>query len=212
MEIASFGLIGASSQALEVLDFAAPGSVKFFLSNDPSVIGSTIQDVPVVDIETAKESFVHIPVMPAVGAPGLKQKLVQSWKGSLAPAVVATTAYVSNTAEVGVGSIVAPKAVVMTQAQIGQCVLINAGATISHDTVIGEFTTISPGVNVGGNCTIGEGVFIGIGATVIQGINIASGSYIAAGAVVTKNITEPGTYIGVPARYSNNKNVWALSL
>lgn len=208
----TFGLIGASSQALEILDFAPQGSVKFFLSNQTSEIGASFLDVPVLDLETSDSAVTQIPVFPALGAPGLKRKLLPLWKGELSNALLADSAYVSKTAIVGLGSIVAPNAVLMTNVQIGRSVLINVGATISHDTVIGDFSTVSPGVHIGGNCNIQDGVFLGIGATVIQGVQIASGSYIAAGAVVTKDITKPGTYLGIPAAYANDNKIWATSI
>lgn len=207
-----FGLIGASSQALEILDFAPKASVKFFLSSSKSEIGKSLFGIPIIDLSTSDEEFTHIGVIPAVGAPGLKKALFSEWAGLVCPAVVAPSAYVSINSTLGEGTAVAPNAVIMTNTLIGKCVLINAGATVSHDTVIGDFSTISPGVNIGGNCNIADGVFIGIGATVIQGISIAPGTYIGAGAVVTKDITVPGTYLGIPAYMKSTDNVWANKL
>ena len=48
--------------------------------------------------------------------------------------------------------------------------------------------------------TIGNSTWIGAGATVSNNVNICGECTIGAGAVVVKDITEPGTYIGVPAR------------
>jgi acetyltransferase-like isoleucine patch superfamily enzyme len=45
---------------------------------------------------------------------------------------------------------------------------------------------------------IGNNVFIGSNATILP-VNICDNVVIGAGAVVTKDITEPGTYIGNPA-------------
>jgi sugar O-acyltransferase (sialic acid O-acetyltransferase NeuD family) len=206
------GLIGSGSQALEVLDFSHPGFVSFLLSSNKDHIGSSIKGVTVFDFAEPGEEITSLGVIAAVGAPGLKRKLLSQWNGQLAEAVSALTAYVSPNSTVGLGTIIAPNAVVMTNVQIGESVLINTGATVSHDTVIGDYSTISPGVNIGGNCKIQDGVFVGIGATIIQGVEIAAGSYIGAGAVVTKNITKPGTYVGVPAQFLNENNVWTTSL
>jgi UDP-perosamine 4-acetyltransferase len=35
---------------------------------------------------------------------------------------------------------------------------------------------------------------------VIHGVRIAAGCLVGAGAVVTKDLTEPGTYVGTPAK------------
>ncbi|MCF0112187.1 MAG: acetyltransferase, partial [Erysipelotrichaceae bacterium] len=47
---------------------------------------------------------------------------------------------------------------------------------------------------------IGSMTWIGAGATVSNKISICSNCMIGAGAVVVKNITEEGTYVGVPAK------------
>ncbi len=47
---------------------------------------------------------------------------------------------------------------------------------------------------------IGKRVTIGSNATILP-VNICDDVIIGAGSVVTKNITEPGIYMGVPARY-----------
>jgi acetyltransferase-like isoleucine patch superfamily enzyme len=46
---------------------------------------------------------------------------------------------------------------------------------------------------------IGNGVAIGSGATLLP-VSVCDGAIIGAGAVVTRDITEPGTYEGNPAR------------
>lgn len=50
-----------------------------------------------------------------------------------------------------------------------------------------------------GNVTVGRRTWVGIGASVKNGVTICDNCMIGAGAVVVKNISEPGTYIGVPA-------------
>ena len=206
-----FGIIGAGNQAQEILDFAPEGSVEFLLSSDGEV-GKFIDGCPILNLSTIDSQESLIPVLPGVGAPGLKRKLMSSWEGLIASPVIASSAFVSDKSKVGLGSVIAPNAVLMLNAVIGKFVLINVGATVSHDTLIGDYSTVSPGVNVGGNCSIHEGVFLGIGATVIQGISIAPGTYVGAGELVTEDITRPGTYLGVPAKFHSDKNIWALKL
>jgi acetyltransferase-like isoleucine patch superfamily enzyme len=47
--------------------------------------------------------------------------------------------------------------------------------------------------------TVGDNVSIGSNATILP-VEICNNVIIGAGAVVTKNIVEPGTYAGNPAR------------
>jgi acetyltransferase-like isoleucine patch superfamily enzyme len=53
---------------------------------------------------------------------------------------------------------------------------------------------------INGDCRIGDGVLIGSGAVVLQGKSICDGATVGACSVVTHHITEPGVYVGVPAR------------
>ena len=52
--------------------------------------------------------------------------------------------------------------------------------------------------------TIGNNVYIGSNATILP-VTICDNVVIGAGTVVTKNITQPGTYIGNPAKKLNKK-------
>jgi hypothetical protein len=52
----TFRLIGAGSQAIEILDFAQKGSVEFFLSSAESEIGQMIKGIRVNDLLTFKSN------------------------------------------------------------------------------------------------------------------------------------------------------------
>ncbi len=47
---------------------------------------------------------------------------------------------------------------------------------------------------------------IGSGAIINQGIRICDDVKIGSGTVVIRDITEPGTYVGVPAWRAGNEN------
>lgn len=51
-----------------------------------------------------------------------------------------------------------------------------------------------------GTVKVGRGSWLGIGSIVSNSVNIISDSKIGAGVVVVRDITEPGTYVGVPVR------------
>jgi sugar O-acyltransferase (sialic acid O-acetyltransferase NeuD family) len=208
----SIGLLGFGNQAKEVLDFAKDFNVDFVVSSltDEKIVfadGLTIES----HLFQTNPKF-DLPVLPAVGAPGLKRSLIELWPGNDYISVISDTSWVSKHASIDVGSIISPGSIVMQSCVIGKFVLVNIGATISHDSRIGEYSTISPGVNIAGYCDIGSGVFIGIGATVSHGITIADGTFIGAGANVIKNIDVPGTYVGNPALKISDENVWSVAL
>ncbi len=111
---------------------------------------------------------------------------------------------------------------------IGPFVEIQRNTVIGNDTKIQSHSFICELVNIGNKCFIGHGVMfindlfsnggpargdqskwkhtrignnvsIGSNATILP-VNICDNVVIGAGAVVTKNIIEPGTYIGNPAK------------
>jgi len=66
--------------------------------------------------------------------------------------------------------------------------------------VLEDFVHVSPGSHLAGKVSVGKSSWLGIGSVVSNNVNICSGCNVGAGAVVVKDITEPGTYVGVPAR------------
>ncbi len=111
---------------------------------------------------------------------------------------------------------------------IGPFVEIQKNTVIGNDTKIQSHSFICELVNIGNNCFIGHGVMfindlfsdggpargdkskwketnignnvsIGSNATILP-VKICNNVVIGAGAVVTKDINEPGTYIGNPAK------------
>lgn len=100
----------------------------------------------------------------------------------------------------GAGTVVMAGAIINCCSRIGEGCIVNTGATIDHDNVIEDYVHISPGVHTAGTVEIGKGTWIGIGGVVSNNVNITSGCMIGAGAVVVEDITEAGTYVGVPSR------------
>lgn len=98
------------------------------------------------------------------------------------------------------GTIVMAGAIINCCASIGKGCIINTGATVDHDGVVEDYVHISPGANVAGTVRIGRGCWLGIGSVVSNNISITEGCIIGAGSVVIKDLTEAGTYIGIPVR------------
>ena len=77
---------------------------------------------------------------------------------------------------------------------------MNTCASVDHDCVIGDYVHVSVGSHVAGTVQVGDRTWIGIGSAVSNNLSICNDCMIGAGAVVVKDIDEPGTYVGVPAR------------
>ena len=118
-----------------------------------------------------------------------------SWYTAIHPSAV-----VSPSAVIGEGTVVMPNAVINAEAVVGQHCIINTGAIVEHENQIGNYAHISPRAALAGNVSVGEGTHIGVGVCVKNNLDVCGGCTVGAGAVVVKNIVEPGTYVGVPAR------------
>lgn len=137
---------------------------------------------------------------------GLQRRVIlQRYRalGAHFPALVSPRAYVSAFAGIGDAVMVGHSAVVQPLASLSHGVIVNTSAIVEHGSVIGEFSHVSTRAVVNGDCRIGAGVLIGSGAVVLQGKTICDGATVGAGSVVTRDITEPGVYVGVPARRVN---------
>lgn len=100
----------------------------------------------------------------------------------------------------GVGNYFGPNVTIAPKVNIGSFNYFNRNCSIGHHTKIDAFNHFGPGSTICGRCEFGQKNSIGAGATIIDGIKIADNIIVGAGAVVTKDLLEPGTYVGVPAR------------
>jgi len=107
---------------------------------------------------------------------------------------------IDKTLNIGEGSIICHNCIITVNTTIGKGVLMNTGATVGHDSKVGDFCTLLTNSVVAGHTIIGEGCDIGSGAFILQGKTIVKNTIIAPLTSVLKDINEPGTYAGNPAR------------
>jgi sugar O-acyltransferase (sialic acid O-acetyltransferase NeuD family) len=116
------------------------------------------------------------------------------------PFLVSPDAVLNEEASAGDATVVMDGAVINSGAAIGRGVIVNTNSTIEHDVEIGDWVHVAPGATISGSVVVGRFSMVGAGATIIEGLNIAEGCMIGAGAVVVHDLTEPGVYVGCPAR------------
>jgi sugar O-acyltransferase (sialic acid O-acetyltransferase NeuD family) len=110
-----------------------------------------------------------------------------------------TAQILGNDVSIGKGSIICAGSILTTNIKIGDHAHLNLQTTIGHDCEIGNYFTSAPGVKISGNCRIYDCVYMGTNSSTKQKISIHSFSVIGLNAGVTKNINEPGVYVGTPA-------------
>ena len=193
-------IIGASGHGKVVADIAVLNGYKdiVFLDDDESV--RECAGWPVVGKSTeAPEGEVFV----AVGNAKIRKLIVERYLDRKQPTLVHPSAVIASGVEVGKGTVVMAGAVINPGSIIGNGCIINTSSSVDHDCLINDYCHISVGAHLSGTVMVGEGTWIGAGATVSNNVSICGNCMIGAGAVVIKDIVEPGTYVGVPARKKN---------
>ena len=190
-------LIGASGHGKVVADTAKLCGYTNIVFLDDHAHASECSGFPIVGKSTeAPEGDIFVSIGNAV----VRKKLMERYRERKKPILIHPSAVIADDVEIGQGSVVMAGAVINPGVKIGQGCIINTLSSVDHDCTIGEFCHIAVGAHLCGTVCVGNNTWIGAGATVINNINICGECMIGAGAVVIRDITEPGTYVGVPAK------------
>ncbi|RIV46062.1 NeuD/PglB/VioB family sugar acetyltransferase [Flagellimonas pelagia] len=130
-----------------------------------------------------------------------KIKIAEMLRGSVKFfTFVAEGALIGKNVTLQEGCIICPGAKIGSNVTLGEFCLINLDTIVGHDSIIGKNNSIMPHVDIGGGSVIGNNIFMGTKATVSPRLNIVDNTNLGVGSVIIKDIVEPGTYFGVPAR------------
>ena len=174
-----------------------------FIDDDPTLKGKEIDGYTVAGNCDYLNEQNDVYCVCAVGAAAVRKKIISKLKNIQFATLIDPSVQMSSLVSVGEGSIICAGTIITVDVQIGNHVIVNLDCTIGHDAVLEDFVTLYPSVNVSGQCHIGEAVELGTGMQIIQGRGVCKDTIVGAGAVVVKDITESGTYVGVPAKKMN---------
>lgn len=197
-------IIGASGHGKVVADIAIKmnkwQSIAF-LDDDESIKTSMGLEVigKTADAFTYKE---EADFFVAIGNNAVREKVQEKLLGEGMSVVmlIHPSAIIGTDVEIGIGTVLMAGVVINSSTRIGKGCIINTSASLDHDNNIEDYVHISPGVRIAGTVRVGRDSWLGIGSVISNNVNICSGCKVGAGAVVVKDITEPGTYVGVPVR------------
>lgn len=191
-------VIGAGGHAKVVADIILLRGDRLLGFLDDDITKKSIHGYPVLGTIASAISHPEASFVIAIGDNEIRRQIAHSmslrWYTAIHP-----TAVIAPSAKVGRGSMVMPLAVVHSDAVVGDHSIINTASVVEHDDVIADFVHISSGVALGGTVRIDELSQIGIGSCVKHGVHICANCIIGAGAAVVSDVSEPGTYIGIPA-------------
>lgn len=189
-------LYGSSGHGLVISDIVASQGRQVVAFFDDNPKGECFAGVPyrlsVGEIDT--------PVIISIGSNRVRKLIAERESSLVFTSAVHSSAIISPSATIGMGSVVMQGAIIQAEAAIGNHVIINTAATIDHECVIGDYAHISPNATLCGCVSVGVGAHIGAGAVVIQGISIGEWATVGAGAVVIRDVPAGVTVVGNPAR------------
>lgn len=188
-------IIGASGHGKVIADIIEKSGDKVvgFLDDDLSkngVIG------PVSDCVKYKDKYFII----GIGNIEIRKRIAEEYPELSYYTAVHPTAVLSGDVKIAEGTTVMANAVINASAVVGKHSIINTASVVEHDNIIGDYVHISPGAILCGGIKVGDETHIGAGAVVRNNMKICKGVTVGCGACVVKDITECGTYVGVPAK------------
>ena len=196
-------IIGAGGHGKVVADIAEKNGYTDIVFLDDNGSLNECAGFPVVGSTTLLPTFQDdCDFIVAIGNAEARQRIQDSIAGYVAT-LVHPHASISRRVTIGEGSVVMAGAVINSDVVLGKGCIVNTSASVDHDCHIEDYTHVSVGAHIAGNVTVGTRSWVGIGATINNNIFVCNDCMIGAGAAVVHDITETGTYIGVPARKMN---------
>lgn len=200
-------IIGAGGFAREVVwlirrinEVKNTWNIVGFIDANPELLGTELDGYKIVGNDDYLNSKNGDYCVCAVGSSTLRKKIISNLTNVRFATLIDPNVQMSSSTKIGDGSIICAGSIITVDGNIGNHVIVNLDCTIGHDANLDDFVTLYPSVNVSGNVHLGECVEMGTGSKIIQGLNVSNNSIVGAGAVVVRNIEEPGTYVGVPAK------------
>lgn len=194
-------IIGASGHGKVIADIIIKSGDKVIGFLDDGVKkGTQIVGFSVLGKTEDYKNYADCEFVIAIGDSYIREKIANELPVKWYTAIHPTAVISSLDVEIGEGTVVMANAVINSSAKIGKHCIINTGAIVEHDNVLEDYVHLSPNVVLSGIVKVGKSTHIGAGSCTKQVLNIASDCVFGAGSVIVKDITESGTYAGVPVR------------
>lgn len=172
-----------------------------YVDDNVELQGTMIDSYPVLgDCDWLNNQKEEMYAVCAIGNAKVRRLVINKLDNVKFETIIDPKVEMSDKVSIGEGAIICAGTIITVGINIGNHVIINLDCTIGHDAILKDYVTLYPSVNVSGNTVLGECVEMGTGSQIIQGLEVVSETIIGAGAVVVKDVTESGTYVGMPVR------------
>jgi acetyltransferase-like isoleucine patch superfamily enzyme len=158
-------------------------------------VGSEIAGFVALDM---KEAMIRHPA--ALMVPEYEWPLKSDLPRSRLATLVDPSAFVSVTAQIGLGCVIFPHCYVGAHARVGDFLFCLAGTVINHNDIIEDHVTLTSGVVLAGDVLVEADCYLGQGCTVREMVTIGRGSVIGMGSVVLHDVAPNSVVAGNPAR------------
>lgn len=192
-------IIGASGHGKVIADIARKNGYSEIIFLDDNENIHECGSYPVVGKSSEAEKL-DADIIIGIGNASIRKRIQESIADEKITTLVHPNAVIAEDTAIGKGSVVMAGAVINPGTKIGNGCIVNTCSSVDHDCTVGDYVHISVGSHLCGTVSVESETWIGAGTTVSNNISICSGCMIGAGAVVVKDITEAGTYVGVPAK------------
>lgn len=102
---------------------------------------------------------------------------------------------------IGRGTVISPYSSVLLNSKIGNHCLIETYCLVSHYCELGDNVILHSGAMIAGRTKIGNNSMFNFKSSALNGLTICDDVEVGALSTVTKDITQPGRYVGTVARY-----------
>lgn len=203
-------IVGAGGLGKEVVDLILNldrFEIAGFLDDDPYKKNTMINQIPVMgDLGQLDKHRAIKHLIIAIANPAIKKRIahIAGKIGFQFPNLIHPSVVFGSSVSLGQGNIICAGSIVSTEVCLQSFITINPQCGIGHESTLHSYSTLYWGVHLGGNTIIGESCELGTHSCVLQGLQLADNVVLGAGAVTVKNIKEPATYVGIPARKINS--------
>ena len=179
--------------------------------DDFTPVGTIVNNYPILgkldDVEKQYKQGVFDELSIAVGYTRMqyRKEVFERFENIIPFATfIHSSCFIDSTAKIGKGVVIFPQSVLLIDSIIEDNVFLQINCSIADVSIIRKHSLVSVAASIAGRVEVGECCFIGIGSTISSDVKVCNNVFAGAGTVIVKNITEPGTYVGVPARKIKN--------